>query len=233
MMKVLVDAELILEFFLNRNEYAKDAERLLEKVESRQIQLYITQLCLDKVRSEDKFRAKPDAKDGGIAYDLEKIFSGYVIPYDDCLIGEQVFQSIENTRNFECTVEKACAKAFEVGAVVTHKPEEFAGSGLLVWSVTELLTIISLGDFVCQVLHKEVNFIVPINVSESYENRTPAITVSGTPSEVTSYNRTIEATTAPHYLDEQKKSKKIEVKNSIEGLLLSIYAITLLSRNVK
>ncbi|TBR56661.1 hypothetical protein B4U84_28905 [Westiellopsis prolifica IICB1] len=149
MMKVLADAELILEWFLNRNEYAKDAERLLEKVESRQIELYITQLCLDKVRSEDKFQAKPDAIGGGIASYLED--KGNVIPYDDCRISIEVFQSIENTRDFECAVETACAIACGV-AVVTHKPEDFAGGDLLVWSVDNLLAIISLGDFVGQVL---------------------------------------------------------------------------------
>lgn len=152
MIKVLADAELILEFFLNRNEYAQDAERLLEMVESGQIELYITELCLDKVRSEDKFRAKPDAMGSDIAGGLEKKFFGYVIPYNNCLIGEQVFQSIENTRNFECAVETACAIAEGVGAVVTHKREDFAACDLLVWSVTELSAITSLGDFVCQVL---------------------------------------------------------------------------------
>ncbi len=145
-MRVLVDAELILSAF-QENEHTKNAEVLLTNImSSEQIKLYITKLCIDKIRLEDKRRIIPDEE--GIARSLEEKFRNHLIPYNNCLIEEQVFKSIGNTRDFECAVETACAYAMNIGAVVTHKPQDFSAADLLAWTVNDLRTIILLNDFI-------------------------------------------------------------------------------------
>jgi hypothetical protein len=48
MIRVLAD--LILELFLNRTGHIENAEKLLEMVQFQQIQMYVTDQCLQKIR---------------------------------------------------------------------------------------------------------------------------------------------------------------------------------------
>lgn len=129
-MRVLVDAELILSA-LQENEHTKDAEILLTDImSSEQIELYITDLCLDKIGYYDKYTASL----------LKEKFRGNVLPYDNCLIEEEVIKAAKYTRDFEREVEAAWAITNNIDIVVTHKPQDFLTSGLFVKTVNDLQT---------------------------------------------------------------------------------------------
>ena len=51
-MKILVDSDWILELFVNREQYRTEAEKLLHLLQNKmQVEVYATELCLDKIRS--------------------------------------------------------------------------------------------------------------------------------------------------------------------------------------
>ena len=127
MMRVLVDAELILSA-VYENEHTPDAEILLTHImPSEQIELYITELSLGKIRSLGKESA---------ASFLEENFR--IIKFNYCLWREQIFKSI-GTRVSECALEVDIAIANNIRTVVTHKTEDFCSADLLVWTVNDLL----------------------------------------------------------------------------------------------
>ena len=129
-MRFLVDAELILSAF-QENKYTRDAEILLTEImSSEQIELYITDLCLDKIGYYNKCTASS----------LKEKFRGNVLPYDNCFIKKEVVKAAKYTRDFECEVEAAWAITNNIDIVVTHKPQDFLTSGLFVKTVNDLQT---------------------------------------------------------------------------------------------
>ena len=129
MMRVLADAELILSAF-QENEHTKDAEVLLADImSSKQIELYITDLCLEKISYYDKYTANV----------LKEKFGSNILPYDNCFIEEEILKAAKDTRDFECAVEVAWAKANNIDAIVTYKPQNFNETILQIWSVNKLL----------------------------------------------------------------------------------------------
>ncbi|WP_414588760.1 hypothetical protein [Scytonema sp. PCC 10023] len=147
-LKVLVDADLIVSVLDEKSNAFEDAGTLLTDIMPfPNIHLYITDLPLEKILSCKEKVAREE-----VASKFREKFRDTIIPYKAHLnyfIEEQVVQPTENKRNFECEVETACAIAYGIDAVVTHKKEDFAGSDLLVWSVTELSAVV-LRKFVAQ-----------------------------------------------------------------------------------
>lgn len=59
-MRILADADMLLELFINRTGCVEDVERLFMEVgNSNNIEIYITDLSLEKIRF---YLSKPDAK---------------------------------------------------------------------------------------------------------------------------------------------------------------------------
>jgi len=131
-MKVLVDADLILEALLNRENLAEDAQQLWEMLESRQIQGYITELGVEKIRL---YASKFNCVEAEEAIsDIQEIILICVV---DKIILEKARSS--NLIDFDSAVEETCAINENIGAIVTQNPHDFSGTDLAVLSVYELL----------------------------------------------------------------------------------------------
>jgi ATP-binding cassette subfamily B protein len=132
-MQVLVDADLVLELLLNRVGLVEDAEVLWEMVESQQIQGYITEFGLDKIRSVlsglERFETVKN-----VVSEIQEIVR--ICPVESNLL--QKARSF-NFRDFESAVEVACAIERNLDVIVTQNPQNFDRATLPIWSVNELL----------------------------------------------------------------------------------------------
>lgn len=132
MIRVLVDADLLLEAVLNRICFVADAEEAFEMLQSQQIQGYVSELGLEKIYSVlSKLEDSQVAEE--IVATIEEVVETY--PINSTLI--QQARSL-NIRDFESAVEVVCATATNVGAILTSDPQAFAGGDLPVMQVGDL-----------------------------------------------------------------------------------------------
>ncbi|RAM52063.1 MAG: hypothetical protein C6Y22_08515 [Hapalosiphonaceae cyanobacterium JJU2] len=133
MIKIIFDADLILEALMNRNGFGEEVSKLLDKVHPL-IQMYITDIGWQKIYTyASRLR---DNKVAEIVVDWlkEKI--------KICHVDQTVLQQARTSalEDFESAVELCCVTYEELDAVVTHKISDFtqAPHKYYVWSVGEL-----------------------------------------------------------------------------------------------
>lgn len=153
MFKVLIDADLILELFLNRSEFIESAERLFYiQSQYRDIQMYITDQCLVKIHMHLNI---PDHQVGNDAVlSIQKMFNQHIITV--------TFDHIEKARlssinDFESSVEIACAIELTCDAIVTNQVGNFVTSALSVWSTDELELRLKLEQVMKPILSDELS----------------------------------------------------------------------------
>lgn len=133
--KVLIDADVLLEFFINRRDFVEDVEKLLAEIEtSRQVEMYVTNKCLKRIRLEEGLSENA-------ALLIEEIFCGRVITISNAIRDEARTYSLPD---FDSAEEVACAKNEQLNAIITLNPQNFDGSTLPIWSVANLLERVSL-----------------------------------------------------------------------------------------
>jgi phycoerythrin alpha chain len=133
-MRVLVDADLVLELFTNRAGYAEAAETLLNVTALGTEQLYVTDQCLEKVCF---YLGKPDPKLGlEAAARVAQMVNGNII-----LIQQPHIEVARNLplEDFDAAVEVACAKVMHFHGIVTHRSETFKGSEVPIWTIYDLM----------------------------------------------------------------------------------------------
>jgi Npun R1517 len=140
--KVLVDADVVLELFINRNVFVEDCEELLSKAtQASWLEVYITDKCLRRVRSE---LGETDSELGEQAATyVEEIFNGGIIRIDSALKKQARKYSLPD---FDSAEELACANAMYLDAIITNNPSNFTGANLRIWSVIDLLNRLSVAD---------------------------------------------------------------------------------------
>lgn len=133
-MKILFDADIVLEILLNRTRFPAYFEDLLRLVPE-QIQGYILEPGLEKIR----IFAKNLNTDEVISYD--EVISAIEADLSICSIDSHLLQQacLLDIRDFESAVEVACAITMNIAAIVTQEPQNFVGSDVPVWSVSDLL----------------------------------------------------------------------------------------------
>lgn len=133
--KVLLDADVLLELFVNRSGFVEDVERLLAEIEkSRQVEVYVTDKCLKRIRIED------DLGDEASSF-VEEMVRGRVIKIDSDI---RAMARVSCLQDYDSAEELACANARNLDAIITQNPQNFDGSTLPIWSVASLLERISL-----------------------------------------------------------------------------------------
>jgi predicted nucleic acid-binding protein len=137
--KIIFDADLILEALMNRNGLGEEVSKLLDKVHPL-IQMYITDIGWQKIYTyASRLR---DNKVAEIVVDWlkEKI--------KICHVDQTVLQQARTLtlEDFESAVELCCVSYEELDAVVTHKLSDFtqAPHKYYVWSVAELWVRVNL-----------------------------------------------------------------------------------------
>ena len=132
MIRVLVDADLILEALMNRNTVT-DVKELLDKVNP-WIQMYITDVGWDKIYTYVSHLQNQKIAKMVINWLKEKI--------QICSVNQIILQQarLSPIKDFESAVEIICANYQKLDAIVTHQHNYFAeaSDNFWVWSMKEL-----------------------------------------------------------------------------------------------
>jgi rRNA-processing protein FCF1 len=129
-MRILVDADLLLEFFMNRRGYVENTEKLLSNLQSEEFEAYITSWCIKK----NQACAWDIDSEENIATTLKDLF--HVIDVNQHHVKYAQSLAINDP---ESAVEVACAFDFDIGAIITNDPKNFVETTLLKLSVDDLL----------------------------------------------------------------------------------------------
>ncbi|MGB3653253.1 MAG: PIN domain-containing protein [Rivularia sp. (in: cyanobacteria)] len=132
MIRILVDADLILEALMNRNTVT-DVRDLLDKVNP-WIQMYITDVGWEKIYTYLNHLQNTKIAEMVIDWLQQKI--------KICSVNQSILQQARFSpiKDFESAVEIICATYQQLDAIVTHKFDDFAevSDKFLVWSMAEL-----------------------------------------------------------------------------------------------
>lgn len=133
--RVLIDADVFLELFINRSGFVEDTEKLfLELAQSPQIEAYVTNKCLKRVRLE---LGDTDEQLGEqAACKVEALLNGRIIHINQDLREEARKSAL---RDFDSAEELTCAIAMELDAIVTQNSQNFNGANLPVLLVSNFL----------------------------------------------------------------------------------------------
>lgn len=132
MIRVLVDADLILEALMNRNTVT-DVRELLDKVNP-WIQIYITDVGWEKIYTYINHLQNTKIAEIVINWLRQKI--------QICSVNQSILKQARSSpiKDFESAVEIICASYQQLDAIVTHKHDDFAevSDNFLIWSIGQL-----------------------------------------------------------------------------------------------
>ncbi|MGJ5676284.1 MAG: PIN domain-containing protein [Nostochopsis sp.] len=133
MIKILFDADLILEALMNRNGCGEEVSKFLDKVHPL-IQMYITDIGWQKIYTYASHLRDNKVAEIVIDWLKEKIKICHV---DQTILQQARTSALED---FESAVELCCVSYEKLDAVVTHKLSDFTQDSpkYYVWSVAEL-----------------------------------------------------------------------------------------------
>ncbi len=138
--RVLVDADVWLELFINRSSFVENAEKLqqllLDPEYSPWIEVYTTSKCLRRIRYE---LGESDSNLGEDAVAYVETMGVKVIPIDESLREKARTYSL---RDFDSAEEVACATANNLDAIITLNPQNFDGANLPIWSVSSFAKLL-------------------------------------------------------------------------------------------
>jgi PIN domain len=127
--KVLIDADLLLELFVNRSESVEDVEKILEIAQSGLIELYATEFCIHKIKL---YLGNSDEDLGQDTSNyLRKVLQGHILAVNDKIIS--VARRLP-LNDFESSIELACAVTSKLDAIVTDNAHNFGGVDLPIWA---------------------------------------------------------------------------------------------------
>ncbi len=137
-MRVLVDTNIILDDFLEREPFVEDAAGLMEAIESERIVGYVTATTLTNIF----YIARRQTRSVELARQaVSETLTLMEVCWVDRVILEAAFSS--NLRDFEDAVQLACAMASRLDVIITRNAQDFAGATLPILSATELLESLS------------------------------------------------------------------------------------------
>jgi hypothetical protein len=131
--KILFDADFILEALIHRQEFTEDISQILDNQHSL-IQMHITVVGWQKIYTYARCLQNSN---------IAKIILYWLqAKIHNCQVNQQILQQARllPLKDFESAVELACLNYWQLDAIVTHKPEDFAGNinQLRVWSLADL-----------------------------------------------------------------------------------------------
>jgi len=131
--RILVDADLILEALMNRNGFVGDISELLDRVHPL-IQMHVTDIGWQKIYAYASRLRNTNIAEIVINWLQEKIHI--------CSIEQTIIQQARSSplKDFESAVELVCVTYQELDAIVTHNKDVFADAPnkSWIWSVAEL-----------------------------------------------------------------------------------------------
>ncbi|MDZ7957820.1 MAG: hypothetical protein RMY34_07920 [Aulosira sp. DedQUE10] len=133
MLRILVDADLILEAVMNRHNCVEDVSNLLDVVHPL-VQIYITDIGWQNISNYISRLQNTQIAEIVINWLQEKI---QICPIDNSILQQARWSDLQD---FDSAVELVCVSDRHLHAIVTHKPENFAEAPnqFLIWSMTDL-----------------------------------------------------------------------------------------------
>ena len=137
-MRVLVDTNIILDDFLEREPFVEDAAALMEAIESERIVGYVTATTLTNIF----YIARRQTRSIDLA---RQAVSETLALMEVCHVNRDILEAAfaSNLRDFEDAVQLACAMASRLDAIITRNAQDFAGATLPILSTRELLESLS------------------------------------------------------------------------------------------
>ena len=125
MIRILVDADLILEALMNRNTVT-DVRELLDNVNPL-IQMYVTDVGWQKIYTYLSHLQSKKITEMVINWLEEKI--------KVCSVNQDILQQARSSpiKDFESAVEFICVSYQQLDAIVTHKHDNFAEAAEKIW----------------------------------------------------------------------------------------------------
>jgi hypothetical protein len=137
--KILIDADLILEILINRNAFGEDGSKLIDIVHP-SLQMYITDIGWQKIYTYTKCLQNHKIAEIVINWLQDKIRI--------CTVEKIVLQQARSSplKDFESAVELVCVNCEELDAIVTHNLNNFAEAPnkYWIWSLAELWVRVNL-----------------------------------------------------------------------------------------
>lgn len=132
-MRIMIDADLMLESLLNRSKFIEDSKDLWRVLENKEYQGYISSSGLSKIKGLiGEYRGKEIADI--VAIKIQKIVSIY--PVENCLWEKA---RLLNIQDFESAIEVVCAEQMKLSAIITQIPENFPITYIPIYTVDNLL----------------------------------------------------------------------------------------------
>ncbi|MDZ8033461.1 PIN domain-containing protein [Nostoc sp. DedSLP04] len=148
MMKVILDADLLIDYLLLQRE---EAEELGNIIENQQCQFFITLSGLDKIISLAENIYSPEI--------AKKLISAIYKKITICPINYELSEQANsfNLIDFESALEIACATSIRASAVLTRNPQNFDGIDFPIWLLENFPTRLQLDK--CLHLSLRVNYL--------------------------------------------------------------------------
>ncbi len=130
-MKILLDADILLEAVLNRNIFIDEIEKLFEIFTLNNIEVFISELGLSRINSTMKI-FNTSKKMRGVFFKVKK-------PLKKLKITETIAKKAKllAVDDFESAVEISLAIEANIGAIITHKPDDFSGGEFNILTLTD------------------------------------------------------------------------------------------------
>lgn len=134
-MRILVDTNIILDYFLAREPFVEDATALIAAIESDRIVGYVTATTITNIF----YIARKQTRNMGLT---RQAISGTLRLMEICAVDSTILEEAfaSSLTDFEDAVQLACAIAENLDAIITRDGSDFAGATLPIWSVPELFT---------------------------------------------------------------------------------------------
>jgi len=132
-MRVLLDADLVLEALLNRNtSESRYADSLWEIIETQQVEGYITEVGLHQIHFFVT-KLKPEL--------AEYVISQIGMLVSICPIDRPILDQLRSSRllSLKAAIDLICADTMDLDAIITKSPEDFHGTKIAIYSIGDFL----------------------------------------------------------------------------------------------
>ncbi len=133
-MKILIDTNIVLDLILERQPFVENAILLFEQIERGNLAGYIAATTITNVFYIIR---KIEGREVALAA-IHRLLIGLQL----CAVDRQTIETALSLglKDFEDSIQLACATLDQLDAIVTRDPKDFSSSNLPIYSPTELLT---------------------------------------------------------------------------------------------
>lgn len=132
-MKVLIDTNIVLDLILEREPFVEDAATLFEQIEEGNLEGYIAATTITNIFYIIR---KAKGRESALAA-IHRLLIGLQL----CAVDRQTVETALSfgLKDFEDSIQLACATLNQLDGVVTRNRRDFIGSNTPIYSPTELL----------------------------------------------------------------------------------------------